>query len=274
MRVRTTGVRAAAAALAVGLLLAGCGGDDRRPAPDAASDAGDPAGDSSASADSIADRCLSRLPEGLPAEPVHVEGPGMHLFAALAEPEEPASTGAVLLPQIGASGLCGWLPYAAHLVGRGAAVLAVDPCGYGDSECDAGPAIGEQVDLAVEHLRRETGVRRVVLLGASMGGSQTVRAVAQGADVDAWVDVSGPSAWEGESLLDVADSVRHPGLVVYARDDGRQEFLRARELAARTGAAFLGPPAGHGWELLLDLRGRTTRVGERVLSFACPRPGC
>jgi pimeloyl-ACP methyl ester carboxylesterase len=196
------------------------------------------------------------------------------LYAGVAAPSGGASTGVVMLPQIGAAGLCGWLRFAERIVDRGAALVAVDPCGYGGSTCAGDVPIAHQVDAAAELLRGEHGVERVVLVGASMGGSQTVRAEAQGATIDAWVDLSGPSAWEGESLLDLVERVRHPGLVVYARRDGRLEYERARLLARRTGARFLGVAGGHGWDLVLTSAGRTTRVGAEVLGFVCPTPDC
>lgn len=223
----------------------------------------------------VADRCLSRTPPGDVAAPVTVEAAGTRLVAAEVAPDAVARVGAIMLPQIGESGLCGWLPFAAQLSGRGVHSLAVDPCGFGESACDGAPTIGEQVDLAADWLRQTAGVEQVVLLGASMGGSLTVLAVQDGASVDAWVSLSGPSAWEGRTLLDGAGRMPAEGLVVRARNDGAaMEFAAARDLARAAAARFVAAPEGHGWDLLttLSMR-RLTRVGERVADFVVAAAG-
>jgi pimeloyl-ACP methyl ester carboxylesterase len=267
--------RVAALLLVVALGLAGCTGGGEP--------GGGPAGDVTGAADGstvagpkdIPDRCLSATPEGRDIEGVTITGGAMRLRGALLRAAEPSGTAVVLLPQIGGAGLCGWLPYAALLTDRGVTALSIDPCGYGDSDCPRrlNPAIDAQVRLAMRYLADTVHPDRVVLAGASMGGSQTVRAVAHGVEVDAWVDVSGPGAWDGEVLLDLADRVPETGLVVFARSDGAALFRDARRLARRTGAEFLRSPPGHGWELLLTLRGRMTPVGERVAAFVCGDAG-
>ena len=105
-------------------------------------------------------------------------------------------------------------------------------------------------------------------MGASMGGSLTVLAAAAGADVDAWIDVSGPSAWEGTELRRVAPDLPARGLVVQARSDGAAAYAQAKLLATRSGATFLDGGSGHGYELLSDYTGRISRVGRAVLAFA------
>jgi dienelactone hydrolase len=255
-------VAGAAAAL---VLLAGCGG-----AGDQAT-SGDqvPAATGSSGPRDIADRCLSATPKGRHIEGVTLTGGEMSLRGALLRPAEPNGTAVVMLPQIGPAGLCGWLKFAAHLTDEGITALAIDPCGYGESTCpDAlAPVVDRQVELAVAHLDETVHPDRVVLVGASMGGSQTVRAIARGVDVDAWVDVSGPSAWDGDVLLDLAPQVDLPGMIVYARSDGDRLFEEARQLADATGATFVEGPGGHGWDLLLTLGGKVTRVGDRVAAF-------
>ena len=181
---------------------------------------------------------------------------------------------AVLLPQV--SGLCGWGRYATALAeDAGVTSILLDPCGYGDSECsDAGDADPlDEVAPAVRHAREVIGARRVVLVGTSMGGSLTVLAAAAGADVDGWVDVSGPPRWEETDLAAVADSLPAPGMVVMARSDGASAYRQARALSRRAGATFVDGGSGHGWELLTGpLSGRTTRVGARVRAFVTGDP--
>lgn len=227
--------------------------------------------------DSLQERCMSLTPRGVSARGHTVKAPGMRLAGAIL-PSRPSQTrvGVVLLPQVG--GFCGWLAFAKELALRGVVAFPVDLCGYGDSECRGEPSVARQVNVAGDYLRREFGVTRVVLVGASMGGSQTVRAVAGGAKVDAWADISGPSAWEGDRLLALArdvDGSAGRGLVVHARRDGiPSEFGRAQLLAKRTGADFLGPGGGHGWDLIFRRPGTLTAVGARVLEVVCAGDGC
>jgi dienelactone hydrolase len=110
-----------------------------------------------------------------------------------------------------------------------------------------------------------------VLVGASMGGSMTVMAVASGADVDAWVDLSGPSGWDGVLLADLAPQVAQqgvPGLVVQATSDGQAEYAAAQTLARDSNAEFLDGGAGHGYELLVDPDGVLLPAGRAVLDLA------
>lgn len=189
-------------------------------------------------------------------------------------PAEGARTVVVALPQT--SGVCGWSRFAHWLASeRGIATLAVNPCGYGESECsaegDADPV--NEVAPAIAHARDELGAKRVVLAGTSMGGSLTVLAMSAGADADAWADISGPSSWDGADVRDGAAGIDAPGLVLYARSDGAEEYRAAKRLAADTGATFLDGGSGHGWELLNDpVDGRTTQVGRKLADWIATAP--
>lgn len=231
----------------------------------------------SASADAttaLRERCLSAIPDDAELEALTLPGrTGGEVEAARIGPAT-SDTVAVLLPQI--SGLCGWGRWAAAAAGQaGITSLLVNPCGYGESTCpddaDADPL--NEVAPAVARARDELGASRVVLLGTSMGGSLTVMAVAAGADVDAWADVSGPPAWEGTDLADLgprlaADGVPD-GLVVMAPSDGDAIFAAARDLARAAGVPFVAGRSGHGWELLVDpVEGTATRIGRRLVALA------
>lgn len=173
----------------------------------------------------------------------------------------------VLLHQV-SGGACGWGRFATAAAGDGVTSVLADLCGYGDSDCGerAIDDIAGQVRLLLDYARG-LGGDRVVLVGASMGGSQTVRAVAAGVRVDGWVDVSGPSSWDGTRLLTVAHDVPDGGLIVYARSDGAALYRSARELARRTGARFVDGGSGHGYDLLTSYRGRLLRGGRTVIDY-------
>jgi len=201
-----------------------------------------------------------------------LEADGMTLPAVDFVAAEPSGTVLVLLHQLGVEGLCGWATFAPQAAAAGFSSVAFDMCAYGGSTCADGEGTPpeDQVALAVTHARDELGAEHVVLVGASMGGSQTVVSVARGAAVDGWVDLSGADTWDGTRLLDVADAVRSralPGLVVHAPDDGDEEYAAAQALAGATGARFLDGGSGHGWAMLDDHAGALLPAGRSVLDF-------
>jgi pimeloyl-ACP methyl ester carboxylesterase len=186
-----------------------------------------------------------------------------------------SATVAVLLPQIG--GLCGWGRWATAAVDEaGLTSLLVNPCGYGGSTCAAEEDADtlNEVAPAVAFAREELGARRVVLLGTSMGGSLTVIAAANGADVDAWADISGPPAWDGVELAPLAGDLPGHGLVVMAPSDGAAIFDASRALARAAGVRFVAGRSGHGWELLVDpVSGSVTRIGRLLMAHAAGPAG-
>ena len=221
---------------------------------------------------SIADHCAKVERTEATATVTQLTGDGMSLPAADFVAEEPTGTVLVLLHQTGMLGLCGWADFATEAASVGMMAVAIDMCGYGAAECDDGDATPpeDQVALAADHARKDLGAETVVLVGASMGGSQTVVAVAHGADVDGWVDVSGPAVWEGTTLLDVAADVQArglPGLVVHAPDDDAQQYAAAQALAPAAGAEFLDAQSDHGWFLLNDHQGTLRPDGQAVIDF-------
>ena len=217
----------------------------------------------------VRDECRSAIPAAAEIRALTLEGATDGRIQAVAFPSGGTRAALVLLPQVG-GGVCGWGRLAHEFAALGFPSIVVAPCAYGGSTCtDAGDADPlNEVAPAVAAAREELGSDRVVLMGASMGGSLTVLAAAAGADVDAWVDVSGPPAWEETDLLPLAPSLPAGGLVVQARSDGAAAYTKARLLAKRSGARFLDGGSGHGYELLGDHTGRISRVGRVVLAFA------
>lgn len=217
----------------------------------------------------LRDACSPWIPADADIRPLTLEGATDGRIQAVEFPSTGRRAALVLLPQLG-GGVCGWGPFAHAAARLGFPSIVIAPCLYGDSTCsargDADPL--NEVAPALEAARSDFRTERVVLMGASMGGSLTVLAAAAGADADTWIDVSGPSAWEEQTLLSVSGSLPAGGLVVQARSDGAAAYVRARLLATRSGARFLDGGSGHGYELLTRLDGRITRVGRVVLAHA------
>ena len=176
----------------------------------------------------------------------------------------------VLLHQTDGGGRCGWGPFGNAVAASGMTALAFDQCGYAGSDCSVPDPDDPlpQVRLALAFARKELGATRVVLVGASMGGSRVVRAVAGGARVDAWADISGPSEFDGVPLAPLADRITTPGLVALAADaDGEDEAAAAQALAVASGATWVPAEGGHGYTLLTD-DANLLPVGQQVLELA------
>lgn len=180
----------------------------------------------------------------------------------------------VLVHQTDGGGFCGWLPFAARIAAvPGQTALAFDLCGYGDADCRAGstatPRQVAQVRLAIDVAERDLHARRIVLVGASMGGSLTVLSAARDDRVDAAVDLSGPDEWQDVRVSRHAADVPVPLLVAMADDEGPEAVAAARATAdaAAPGSAFVSASAGHGYELLEDVDGHPTPIAERVLAW-------
>ena len=267
-RVRGRGVRPA-----VALLLALTLGSSSTSSDDTPSSGGASAATSSAPdpTEAVRSRCGSAMPKSTGVEASALDGASGGSVEVVRIGPARSRAVAVLLPQT--SGICGWGPWAGTVAATGVTSLLVSPCGYGESECppeaDADPL--NEVAAAAAYARSELGARRVVLVGTSMGGSLTVVAAAAGADVDAWVDVSGPDEWfPDRPLHELAPTLREraPGMVVYAHSEGSVDFGLARDLAQGAGARFVPADSGHGYDLLTDVDGALTRMGRAVLAFA------
>lgn len=177
----------------------------------------------------------------------------------------------VLLHQSDGNGRCGWGPFGTASALDGVTALAFDQCGYAGASCSVRNLDDPlpQVELALDYARTTLHATRVVLVGASMGGSRTVRAVAGGARVDAWADVSGPSQLDGVVLAPLARRIHVPGLVALAGDiDGEDQAAAAYRLARASGATWVPASDGHGYDLLTDESGTLLPVGRRVLALA------
>jgi pimeloyl-ACP methyl ester carboxylesterase len=165
-------------------------------------------------------------------------------------------TVAVLLHQTDGNGLCGWLEHVPDLVAEpGIAVLAVDLCQYGGARCHRGVDPTAAVRVAVSHARRVMHADRVVVVGASMGGSVALMAASTLDGIDAAVDLSGPVDWPGMELVGGGRSIDVPVLVAMARDEGPDQVRGARRIVAHAprGSRFAPVGTGHGYDLLARL---------------------
>lgn len=141
------------------------------------------------------------------------------------------------------SNLCGWVPYAEHLRGLGYRALAFDFSTH----------LVEDVTGAASELRRE-GATRVVLLGASMGGTSSLVAAASGAQsISAVAALSAPASFMGLDGVAASRQLTMPVLFMAAQDNGEfPDDARAMDAACPSAHKQLAVLAGsdHGTQLL------------------------
>ena len=256
-------------ALVGGVLLAlvGCAGPAAQdPTPSA------PAGPSSSAAlpppVPLAERCAGAIPAGAEQRTLTASDGTVLNSAWLGS----GGTVAVLLHQTDGDGLCGFLFYADYLAQQGLKVALLDVCGYGQSSCLGSPLADDpvaQVKVITDAARADSA-QRVVLVGASMGGSTAVSAAAT-VKADAIVDLSGPAVFEGSDVAADAKHVTMPALFAFAHSDESDLVAVKAQLSKMPSKqkTFLTYDTGHGYDLLRDLSSlEFTPLAARVSQFA------
>jgi esterase/lipase len=174
------------------------------------------------------------------------------------------TTGVVFAHQL-AGDRCQWLPFARELTAKGYRALVFDMRGYGSSSGLDGTYPDRDVIAAAKELRRR-GANKIVLVGASMGGTGVVVA-APGIRprVSGLVDLSGPTGFGGVNALPAAKKLRAPALFVAGRDDGSYALATRtlyRAAASKDKKLLMAPTSWHG----VDLVSRSD-VKKAVLAF-------
>jgi pimeloyl-ACP methyl ester carboxylesterase len=191
-------VRAIVVLLAV-TLLGACGGseaEDRGPGPPPTSVA------SSTSGEKLLYGCI----DPGTAKPLTIESAGAKLDAAVfgAGP-----VGLVLAHESDGS-LCNWASLAPELADEGYRVLIFD---FGE------PATVSQDMKAATRKIRELGAKRIVLGGASLGGTVALMTAAREPNIAAGFSLSAPAVYGNAEGLPAVRRFRAPVLFVAAEDD-------------------------------------------------------
>jgi fermentation-respiration switch protein FrsA (DUF1100 family) len=169
--------------------------------------------------------------------------------------------GVVLAHQRGRN-LCDWLPYAHHLARMGFTAIAFDFKTYA-------AGLVESVEAAAAELHRR-GIDRVVLIGASMGGTAVLDAAHSVPGVLGVVSVSGPATFGDADAAKAVRVLQTPVLFIVAHDDS--EFVGdARSLYAHSRSAEktieVLPGFAHGTGFFAaPLSGRALRVTDRFVT--------
>lgn len=163
------------------------------------------------------------------------------------------STTAIMLHQTDGNGMCGFFFYGDYLAKQGVRVLAVDLCGYGQSLCqlDLGSDAVAQVRFLAETARAD-GAKRVVLVGASMGGSLAVTA-GKPVGAAAIVDLSGPADFDDSHIIADAPTVTMPALIGFGKVTDPNDLSVVRQQLKNMPTKqkrLVVFPEGHGYDLL------------------------
>lgn len=219
--------------------LAGCGGS-AAPGASSSASAQSPAGSSapptSGAPAAVGAACAKDMPG---AQPVRFGVDGATNLGGVV-----VGTGktAVLLAHERRKTLCMWSAYAMELTRAGYRVLAIDLPGHGSSEAARDVALDDAVAAGVALLRGQ-GAQRVLLVGASMGGTAVVAAAVKATpSVAAVISLSGPDRFNDLDAAAAAARLAVPALYVACRSDG--DFAAAAErlhaaTPARVGARLM-----------------------------------
>jgi dienelactone hydrolase len=143
--------------------------------------------------------------------------------------------------------LCQWKTYATRLAGKGYRALAIN--------FDVTP-FAEDVPAAIAAMRKEPDIKRIFLIGASMGGTAVLTAAAQAQPpVAGVVSLSAPGVYAGMDAQTSMSQLTVPALFVAAEEDSQfatdtRELYNAAKVTDKK--LLIVPGKDHGTALMND----------------------
>jgi uncharacterized protein len=166
-----------------------------------------------------------------------------------------------------------WAELGSLLADRGYRSLAFDFRGYGDSAGERNiPEIWRDVLAAIDALR-ERGARRIVLVGASMGGTASLIAASR-TEVEGVITLSAAGTFmELSAPPEILRAVDEPKLFIAAQGDGSAAATAQTFYDTASGAKRLEIVTGsdHGTDLLEGQQAEAVRG--LILDFLSGLPG-
>jgi pimeloyl-ACP methyl ester carboxylesterase len=201
--------------------------------------------------------------------------PGSSQVVRLAGVERGTGSAGVVLAHMLGSNQQAWSAYASTLAEDGFHVLTFDFRGHGASGGDRSPSLAN-LDLAAAVAKiRRLGATRVLVVGASMGGTAAL-VVASTEQLAGVVTISAPMKIDE---LDASSAVRNldePALFVVAEKDDKRYVDAARAFNAAAPQpkrlAIIAGSGDHGTDLLTDPKTRT-RVQRMLTDFLVDNRG-
>lgn len=140
-----------------------------------------------------------------------------------------------------------WTPLAAPLTDKGYAMLAYDFRGYGFSGGDRNVADIDKDLLAAVAFVRSQGAKKVVLVGASMGGTATLKVAAKEQPAAVLI-LSAPDSFQGLSVTpEEIKAISAPKLFIGSEGDGATKTTLAMfEQASQPKEKHVYPGNAHG----------------------------
>ncbi len=219
---------AAIAVLALALALAACGGDSDEFAATPTAPA--------------------ETPAVQPTDVTFETSDGVAIAGSLWRVDSPAI---VVFAHMRGSNRDGWRPVAERVAADlGVAALTFDFRGHGDSDDGELGEIDLDLEAAVAFARAE-GYERVIVAGASMGGTAAI-AVAAREDLAGVIAVSSPAEFEGIDAAAAIGGVTEPALFIAAQGDQpyRHDVEELHDAASGPKDILLLPGNDHGTRLL------------------------
>ncbi len=160
-----------------------------------------------------------------------------------------------------------WFPFARRLSSDGYVTLAFDFRGHGRTRGPSALTHLERDMLAAAAFLKARGVQRVVLVGASMGGTAALKAASMG-DAAALVVISSPMAFGADVTSSDLARIAIPTLWIVGRDDA--DFTRPMRTMYNgvkgPKTLHVYPGAWHGTQFFTSPHGPD--VSARIHAFA------
>lgn len=187
--------------------------------------------------------------------------------------KKPGTRTAVVLAHMSVGDLCDWVPYARSLARQGLFVFPFDFRGHGFSEGREDHRRSPRDVVAAVRAVRELGARKVVVVGASLGGiAALVAAPGIRPALAGVVAVSAPAAIAGQlNALPAVPRIRVPTLYVAAAQDQNPPYdfgADAQTLYDATGTSAKRLELAEGSLHGIFLVNGSTAIRKLLLAFA------